>query len=46
MTSFERVASVDEVHEASPQVVDVGGRTLGLFHHEGAFYAVDNRCPR
>jgi nitrite reductase/ring-hydroxylating ferredoxin subunit len=45
MTSFERVASAAEAREASPQVVTVGGRTLGLFHHEGSFYAVDNRCP-
>jgi len=45
MTSFERVASATEAREASPQVVTVGGRTLGLFHHEGTFYAVDNRCP-
>ncbi|WP_251341501.1 Rieske (2Fe-2S) protein [Haloplanus halophilus] len=45
MTGFERVASVAEAREASPQVVTVGGRTLGLFHHEGSFHAVDNRCP-
>jgi len=45
MPNFERVASVAEAREASPQVVRVGGRTVGLFHHEGAFYAIDNRCP-
>ncbi|RCU46814.1 Rieske (2Fe-2S) protein [Haloplanus salinus] len=45
MTSFERVATADEAREASPQVVTVGGRTVGLFYHEGSFHAVDNRCP-
>ena len=45
MPSFERVASAAEAREASPQVVRVGGRTIGLFYHEGSFYAVDNRCP-
>jgi nitrite reductase/ring-hydroxylating ferredoxin subunit len=45
MTGFERVASAAAAREASPQVVTVGGRTLGLFHHEGEFHAVDNRCP-
>jgi nitrite reductase/ring-hydroxylating ferredoxin subunit len=45
MTSFERVASAAEAREASPQVVTVGGRTVGLFHHEGSFHAIDNRCP-
>jgi len=41
MTSFERVATADEAREASPQVVTVGGRTVGLFYHEGSFHAVD-----
>jgi nitrite reductase/ring-hydroxylating ferredoxin subunit len=45
MPSFERVASAAEAREASPQVVRVDGRTVGLFYHEGSFYAVDNRCP-
>ena len=45
MTGFERVAAADAVRESSPQVVSVGGRTVGLFHHEGSFHAVDNRCP-
>jgi nitrite reductase/ring-hydroxylating ferredoxin subunit len=44
MASFERVASAAEAREASPQVVTVGGRTVGLFYHEGSFHAVDNRC--
>jgi len=39
------VASAAEAREASPQVVTVGGRTVGLFYHEGSFHAVDNRCP-
>jgi nitrite reductase/ring-hydroxylating ferredoxin subunit len=25
--------------------VQAGGRTLALFHHEGAFHATDRRCP-
>jgi len=45
MTSFERVAAANEAREASPQVVTVGGRTVGLFYHEGSFHAIDNRCP-
>ena len=43
--SFERAAAADAVRESSPQVVTVGGRTLGLFYHEGSFHAIDNRCP-
>jgi nitrite reductase/ring-hydroxylating ferredoxin subunit len=42
---FRRVASVAEAREESPQVVRVDGRVLGLFHHEGEFFATDNQCP-
>jgi len=45
MARFERVASAASAREASPQVVRVGARTVGLFFHEGEFHAVDNRCP-
>ncbi|MFB6156639.1 MAG: Rieske (2Fe-2S) protein [Haloferacaceae archaeon] len=42
---FVRVTTVEEAREDSPAIHRVGGRTIGLFHHEGAFYATDNRCP-
>jgi nitrite reductase/ring-hydroxylating ferredoxin subunit len=42
---YVRVASADDAAKNSPQVLRVDGRTIGLFHHEGAFYATDNRCP-
>ncbi|WP_251329281.1 Rieske (2Fe-2S) protein [Haloplanus pelagicus] len=45
MSRFERIGAVDETREACPQVVRLGGRALGLFYHEGSFYAIDNRCP-
>ena len=43
--SYVRATSVEEATEESPQTVRVDGRTVGLFHHEGEFYATDNRCP-
>jgi nitrite reductase/ring-hydroxylating ferredoxin subunit len=42
---YVRVAAVDAVREDGPLVESVDGRTVGLFHHEGSVYAVDNRCP-
>ncbi|MDR5672554.1 Rieske 2Fe-2S domain-containing protein [Halalkaliarchaeum sp. AArc-GB] len=39
------VISVEEATEESPQTLRVDGRTIGLFHHDGEFYATDNRCP-
>lgn len=42
---FIRVTAVEEARANSPQVVQVDGRSLGLFYHEDRFYATDNRCP-
>ncbi|WP_435181561.1 Rieske (2Fe-2S) protein [Halorussus sp. AFM4] len=43
--SFVRVADADELREAGRTVARADGRALALFHHEGEFRAVDNRCP-
>ncbi len=43
--SFVEVAAADEVREGTPRIVQAGGRSLGLFFHEGRFFATDNRCP-
>ncbi|MDX1747739.1 MAG: Rieske 2Fe-2S domain-containing protein, partial [Halobacteriales archaeon] len=45
MSSYVNVASAERAREDSPIVVQAGGRSLGLFHHEGQFFATDNRCP-
>ncbi|MFB6352787.1 MAG: Rieske (2Fe-2S) protein [Halobacteriales archaeon] len=42
---FVRVADADEARVEAPLVVRAGGHAIGLFHHEGTFYATDNRCP-
>jgi NAD(P)H-dependent nitrite reductase small subunit len=42
---FVRVAHVAEVAEGTAMPVQVGGREVALFHVEGAFYALRNRCP-
>lgn len=39
------VAKADEVPEGERIIVDVQGESIGVFHHEGAFYAIRNRCP-
>ncbi len=40
-----QVGPVGEVRENAPAVVTAGGEPIGVFHHEGAFYATDMRCP-
>lgn len=43
--SYVRATSTEEAQENSPLTIRVDGHTIGLFHHEGEFYATDNRCP-
>jgi nitrite reductase/ring-hydroxylating ferredoxin subunit len=40
-----RVADLETLAERGRDVVSEDGRAIALFHHEGAVYAVDNRCP-
>lgn len=42
---FRRVASVEQATTDDPTTVTVDGRVIGLFYHDGEFYATDNRCP-
>jgi len=40
-----RAASVGDVPDGGSRVVQLDGHTIVIFRHQGAFYAVDNRCP-
>ena len=40
-----RVAAVTEIPAGEGRVVEAEGLTLALFNVNGAFYAIDNRCP-
>ena len=39
------VVTVQEIPPGSRKIVEVGGREIGVFNIDGAFYAVRNRCP-
>ncbi len=39
------VARADDVPEGERVIVDVEGESIGIFHHDGEFYAVRNKCP-
>ncbi|MBO0876433.1 MAG: Rieske (2Fe-2S) protein [Pseudonocardia sp.] len=39
------VASVDEVPPGSRKIVDVDGRSIGIFNIDGDYFAVRNTCP-
>jgi len=44
-TEFVKVAAADELREEGRLLARADGRAIALFHHEGEYRAVDNRCP-
>jgi 3-phenylpropionate/trans-cinnamate dioxygenase ferredoxin component len=41
---FIRIARRRDIPEGAARIVEAGGRTVALFHSNGAFYVVDNAC--
>lgn len=39
------VATVDEVRPGERKIVEVGGRSIGIFNVDGEFFALRNQCP-
>jgi nitrite reductase/ring-hydroxylating ferredoxin subunit len=39
------VAAVDEIQPGQRKIVDVAGRSIGIFNIDGEFFAIRNRCP-
>src|SRR5205807_5122389 len=39
------VARVDEIPPGQRKIVDVAGRSIGVFNLNGEFFALRNRCP-
>lgn len=40
-----RVARVDEIPPGGRKIVEVAGRSIGIFNIEGKFFAIRNQCP-
>ena len=39
------VARADEIAPGQRKIVDVGGRSIGVFNIDGEYFALRNRCP-
>lgn len=39
------VAQADEIEEGKSKIVDVEGRSIGIYRIGEAYYALHNRCP-
>jgi nitrite reductase/ring-hydroxylating ferredoxin subunit len=42
---YVRAVELADLEASGREVVTLRGRTIALFHHEGAVHAIDNRCP-
>jgi nitrite reductase (NADH) small subunit len=45
LSSWHRVASIDEIPEGSARELVAGGRVIALFNVAGALHALDGICP-
>jgi nitrite reductase/ring-hydroxylating ferredoxin subunit len=45
MAEYVTVAHASAIPPGTGAVVTVQGRAIALFHIQGRFYALDNRCP-
>ncbi len=39
------VATVEEIPPGARKIIEVAGRSIGVFNLDGAFFALRNRCP-
>ncbi len=44
MAQLTKVATRADIPAGSGKVVEVGGKTLAIFHADGVFYAIENTC--
>lgn len=45
MAEFQTVCQASDLPEGESTVVQVEGKLIALFRHEGQFYALDDVCP-
>ena len=45
MAGFQSICTVEDVPEGSAKLFVIGDMQVGVFHVNGEFFALDNRCP-
>jgi nitrite reductase (NADH) small subunit len=45
MSDFVTVAKVGAIPDGKGLGVEVGGRAIAVFHLQGQYFAIDDRCP-
>lgn len=44
MPNFVRVAATSDIPVGQGKTVEVNGKQIAVFNHQGTFYAIDNTC--
>jgi nitrite reductase (NADH) small subunit len=45
MAEFQTVCRAEELPEGESRTVELGGKLIALFHHDGQYFAIDDVCP-
>lgn len=45
MTEFQTVAKIDDIPDGQSRCFPVNGTMVGVFHHKGEFFAINDFCP-
>jgi nitrite reductase (NADH) small subunit/3-phenylpropionate/trans-cinnamate dioxygenase ferredoxin subunit len=45
MAEFHPVCRVDELAEGNARMVQVAGKLIAIFLHDGQYFAIDDTCP-
>lgn len=45
MAEFETVCRVEEIVDGEGKMVEVAGRLIAVFCHQGHYFAIDDVCP-
>ena len=45
MPQFQTICKTDDVAEGTGQMFVINEQSIGIFHVNGEFFALDNRCP-
>jgi nitrite reductase/ring-hydroxylating ferredoxin subunit len=41
----QKLGKLEEFMSQNPRIVEVRGKFVGIYHHDGKFYAYENMCP-
>jgi len=45
MAEFQTVCRAEELPEGESRTIELGGKLIALFHHDGQYFAIDDVCP-